>query len=135
LIYFAISVDIWPTTGYHAQVDLGRPPLPLSRKSARLEGKPSRRFHPPRLEPGAPNPQITEKERAVSAEDFSSTLVADFAAQSAAQPQLRPAITWLRSNTILAKLSDIQIWLALQSAIANGGFAVSFNGTALTSAV
>jgi hypothetical protein len=71
----------------------------------------------------------------MSNEFASATLAADFAAEVAAQTQLQPAITWLRSNTTLAKLTDIQIFLAIQSAISSGLWTISFNGTALTAAV
>jgi hypothetical protein len=71
----------------------------------------------------------------MSAEQFSPTLAADFAAGIASQAQMGPAITWLRSNTTLGKLTDIQIWLALQSAIASGNFVISFAGVTMTAAV
>lgn len=53
-------------------------------------------------------------------------------AEAASQPQMKSAILWLRSNTILGKLSDLQIRSALQAALDSGKFAVSFDGTALS---
>jgi hypothetical protein len=62
--------------------------------------------------------------------EFSTTRVADFTAATTANASLAPAIVKLKNISSIARLSDLEIYETLQSAVANG-FVVTFGGVSI----
>ncbi|VIO73894.1 hypothetical protein [Bradyrhizobium ivorense] len=58
---------------------------------------------------------------------FSTTRIADHSGAVSSNAYLAPAIAWLRANTAMNRLSDLEIYEALSLATTKGGFAFSQN--------
>ena len=63
--------------------------------------------------------------------EFSTTRAADFATAETNNSHLGPAIAWLRANTPLVRLSDLETYETILNATANGGFTITFNSNSI----
>ena len=62
---------------------------------------------------------------------FSTTRLADYQAAIAGNVHLAPAIAALAAATPLGRLTNIEIFEAIQNAVANGGFVITFSGNSI----
>jgi hypothetical protein len=62
---------------------------------------------------------------------FSATRLADFATAETNNSHLAPAILWLKNNTPLARLSDLEIWETIANAVTNGTFVITYGGNSI----
>ena len=63
--------------------------------------------------------------------EFSTTRLADFATAETNNAHLGPAIAWLKSNTPLVRLSDIELYETIQNAVTNGTFVITYGGNSV----
>lgn len=63
--------------------------------------------------------------------EFSTTRLADFATAQTNNVHLAPAITWLKANTPLGRLSDLEVWELLANAVTNGTFVITYGGNSI----
>jgi hypothetical protein len=65
--------------------------------------------------------------------EFSTTRIADFNAALTGNASLGPAIVKLKNVTgsQMARLSDLEIYETIASAVANGTFVITFGGVAI----
>lgn len=58
---------------------------------------------------------------------FSSTRAADKQTAITGNAQLQAAITWLRSNTDLGRMNELEVFEIIQAATANNNFKIVFS--------
>ena len=63
--------------------------------------------------------------------EFSTTRLADQATAYANNAHLAPAILWLKSNTPIGRLSDLEVYEAIVNATTNGGFAITVSSNSI----
>ena len=63
--------------------------------------------------------------------EFSTTRLADAATAYAANAHLEPAMLWLRNNTPLGRLSELELYEAIANAVTNGTFVITYGGNSI----
>jgi hypothetical protein len=62
---------------------------------------------------------------------FSTTRLSDKTTANTANTYLPQAVHWLRSNTALSRLSDLEVYEAIALAVSSGNFTISYQTHAI----